>query len=324
MNYVTKKGTFPTLQEMRYAYLEADGPVPNLDPGHHAANAWDSTLLHASEVGYCQRRQMLRLSGAPPAIQANLTKANEQVMFWVANRLHGLAYSAMEWAGILIDHEASLMEPPWAGRADAIFRPDVNEEEAWLYDMKTVRPNAMKYSESFPKPAHCLQLGAYGSSLPHISKGIIEVVDRGGSNPPIECVINLGPWVAEASALMAETEGWMGKDELPPMLQEGFVPHYRKAPGQDYKDLKSVTYECSWECGFCEMHHTNPDDTTRPESPCKPPNHAPVEVAKVRTQKEGGGWAYNAGMAAGMNVTGIQQVIATFTPRVPVFGGEEE
>jgi hypothetical protein len=321
MIYTTDKGEFATLAELRFAYLKS-GEHIRLDPGHTGMDEWQPDKLHASQVGYCPRMQMYRFQGAPKKVQANLTQANEALMFWIAYRIHYLTYEAFEWAGILKGYEVSLMDGLWAGRADAIITPDGEDE--WLYDCKTTRPNAFKYSESFPKKEACLQLGSYGTARPEVKKGIVEYVDRGGSNIPIECVIDLAEWHEPALSRMSLLEQALeALPDLPPMLEESFVPHYRKAPKQDYKDLKSVTLECSWECGYCDWHHTNPDDTTRPESPCKPPNHPPIEVAKVRTQKEGGGWAFSAG-AAGMSVSGIQQVIATFTPRVPVIGGDEE
>jgi hypothetical protein len=328
MQYFTDKGEFATLQEMRFAYLKS-GEHIRLDPGHAGMDEWESDKLHASEVGSCARMQMLRLQGAPKKVQANLTQANDAILFWVAYRLHYLTYEAMQWAGILVGFEVSLFDGLWAGRADAIITPDVNDKaDEWLYDAKTTRPNAFKYTESFPKDQHCLQVATYGVKKTNISKAIIEYIDRGGSNPPVECVIDLERWHFAALDRMNVLEQYRvraleGDGELPPLLEEVYVPHYRKARGMDYKDLKSVTLECSWECGYCAFHHTFTDDATRPESPCKPPNHSPIEVAKVRTQKEGGGWAFSAG-AAGMSVSGIQQVIATFTPRVPVIGGDEE
>lgn len=332
MNLHTTQGDFKSFAELRYAFMQQNKaaiPVPT--------DEWESTTLHASEVGYCPRATMLRICGAPPKVQNNLTKANEALMFAMGYFAHYLTYAAMEWAGILVASEESLLDLPWSGRCDAIFLPDYEKpEDEWLYDAKTTRPNAFKYSESFPKEPHCLQVGAYATSLRcRFANGVIEYIDRGGSNPPVECVINLLEWAPKAQALMDEREAMyhecVGKDwkdaPLPPVLEEGFVPHYRKARGEEWKDLKSVTYDAPWQCSWCQMHHTNTDDTTRPESPCKPPNHAPIEVAKVRTQKEGGGWAYTAAgvaQAVKMDVTGIQQVIASFTPRVPVIGGEDE
>ena len=321
----TKKGDFPSFAELRYAYFKQNEDM-RLDPKHVDTNEWQSELLHASEVGACPRMQMLRISGAPKKIKANLTLATEELMFRVAYFVHYAGYEAMAWAGILVDHEVPLMEPPWAGRADALFTPDFeNPDDVWLYDAKTTRMGAFKYTESLPKEPHCLQLGAYGTALPDITNGVVEYIDRSGSVPAIECVVDLTKWEVPAQERMDALEQYReALPELPPMMPESFVAHYRKARNQPFKELASVTYDCSWQCSWCAFHHTNTDDTTRPDSPCKPPNHAPIEVAKVRTQKEGGGWAYNAAMAAGMNVSGIQQIIATFTPRVPIIGGGDE
>ena len=339
MKLITEKGEFESFAELRYGFMQQNKAAIPV-----STDEWESTTLHASEVGYCSRATMLRICGAPPKTQANLTQANEALMFAMGYFAHYLTYAAMEWAGILVASEESLLAEPWSGRCDAIFLPDcTHPEQEVLYDAKTTRPNAFKYADSFPKEQHCLQLGAYGTSArcTDILFGVIEYIDRGGSNPPVECHVNLLEWAPRAQALMDEREALyrecVGKDwkdaPLPPVLAEEYVPHYRKAPGQDYKDLKSVTYECSWECGYCKMHHTNVDDSTRPESPCKPPNHAPIEIAKVLPQKQGGGWSFaGAAMEAtgarpaveGMRMAGIQNVIAAFTPRVPVVGGEPE
>lgn len=313
MEYMTHKGEFATLQEMRYAYLTS-GLDMCIDPGHSEANEWDRSLLHASEVGYCPRMQMLRISGAPEKPQANLTRANEAVMFWTANRLHYLAFEAMEWAGVLDECEVSLMSPPWAGRADAILRPDVGEEETILYDMKTVRGNAMKYSESFPKEAHCLQLGAYATKAKP-KMGIIEYVDRSGSMPPIECVIDLEPWREKAAVRMAQMEDALAAmPDLPPTLPESFVAHFTKRRGQPYKDLTSVTYDCSWECGYCSFHHTDVTGKTSSDSPCKPPNHSPILCMKM----EKGSWRTLELRP------GLEEFLAAQVKTLPIIGGQDE
>ena len=328
MKLITEKGEFDSFAELRYAFIKQNKAAIPV-----STDEWESTTLHASEVGYCPRATMLRICGAPPKVQANLTQANEALLFAIAYFAHYLTYEAMKWAGILVASEEPLLDGLWSGRCDAIFLPDcAHPEQEMLYDAKTTRPNAFKYADSFPKEQHCLQLGAYGTSrrCTDILFAVIEYIDRGGSNPPVECHINLLEWTPKAQAKMDEREAMYhecaGKDwqdaPLPPVLAESYVPHYRKARGMEYKDLKSVTWECSWECSWCKLHHTHIDGSTRPDSPCKPPNHAPVEVAKMRTQKEGSGWGVSAG--AGMDVRGIQQVIATFTPRVPVVGGDEE
>ena len=327
----TTQGDFQTFAELRYAYWKQNEDM-KLDPKHVDTNEWQSELLHASELGGCRRATMLRICGAPKKIKANLTMATEELMFRVAYFVHYASYEAMAWAGILVGHEVPLLSPPWAGRADALFTPDFEKpDEVWLYDAKTTRMGAFKYTESLPKEPHCLQLGAYRTARPDITKGVIEYIDRSGSVPAIECIVDLTEWSEKARSEMAvlesdllECDGFSWENApLPPMLEESYVAHYRKKRGEPFKELTSVTYDCSWECGYCAYHHTEPDDSTRPESPCKPPNHTPIEIAKVRTQKEGGGWGFSPG-SAGMSVTGIQQVIATFTPRVPIVGGDEE
>jgi hypothetical protein len=256
--------------------------------------------------------QMLRISGAPKKVQANLTKANESVMFWVANRLHYLSFEAMEWAGILVDHELSLMSDPWAGRCDAIFKPDVDEAAKVLYDMKTVRGAAMKYSESFPKEAHCLQLGAYATKV-DVRVGVIEYVDRSGSMPPIECVVNLDEWKEKAQERMTALEAHLAAmPELPPVLPEQFVAHYAKKRNQPYKELTSVTYDTSWECGYCAWHHTDMEDRTLTTSPCKPPNHKPILCAK----RERGVWTFPNPVA------GLEGFLEAQEKTVPIIGGQ--
>jgi hypothetical protein len=298
MELITDKGTFETFAELRYGYLTS-GEHVHIDPGHAGMDEWESGKLHASEVGACPRKQLLRILGAPPKVQNNLTRANEALMFWIAYRVHYLTYEAMSWAGILYDCEVSLMSGVWAGRADAIFYPDVNDKEGMrIYDLKTVRPNAFRYAESYPKEQHCLQLGAYATRARVSPYGVIEYVDRGGSNIPIECPVDVAEWAGKATHNMQELESLLAgvegqpwdKAELPPVLPEHYVSHYRKARNQPYKDLTSVTLEPSWECSYCLMHHTMPDDSTRHDSPCTPPNHMPILIAKT----EKGQWVHTA------------------------------
>lgn len=313
MKYQTHKGEFETLQEMRYGYLQS-GEAMHIDPGHAEANEWERDKLHASEVGYCPRMQMLRISGAEVKPQANLTKANEAVMFWTANRLHYLAFEAMEWAGVLDECEVSLMSAPWAGRADAILFPNIEQSSKVLYDMKTVRGNAMKYTESFPKEAHCLQLGAYATKA-DCRVGIIEYVDRSGSMPPIECVVVLDEWKERAKHRMDLLQDQLeALPDLPPTLPEQFVAHYTKKRNQPYKELTSVTYDCSWECSYCSFHHTDTEGRTSSNSPCKPPNHAPVLCAK----REKGSWVYPKMEA------GLEEFLASHEKTIPVVGGQDE
>jgi len=314
MKLITNKGPFSTFAELRFAYLKS-GEDMGLDPKHVGSDEWDAGLLHASEVGYCPRMQCLRLGGAEKQVQANLTAANEALMFWVAYRIHYVTYEAMQWSGILCGHEVALFEEPWAGRADALFRPDIDDPQEWLYDCKTVRPNAMKYTESFPKEAHCLQLGAYASKVAAFD-GVIEYVDRGGSNPPIECVISLEPWVVRAMIRMNDIEDWTHRDELPPILEETFVPHYRKARGKDWKELVSITLDASWECSYCLAHHTDMEGRTLTTSPCQPHNHKPLEVGK----KEKGSWSF----PVARHHSGVLALLESLDPTLPLVGGQDE
>lgn len=281
MRLRTTQGVFDTLAELRYAYMQS-GEDMNLDPGHTGANDWESHKLHASEIGYCPRATAYRLLGAPKKVQANLTKANEALMFWQGYRIHYLTYEAMMWGGILVAYEVPVLDTEvWAGRADAIFLPDFqNEDEEWLYDAKTTRPNAFKFARSFPKEEACLQLGAYGTKRPNIHHGIIEYIDRGGSNIPVECEIDVDKWARFAAQRMVEREfvrdTIAGKDlktaTLPPVLEQEIVPEYRKARNMPYKDLKGACLKRNWQCSYCDYHATDPEtDETRLESICFPP-----------------------------------------------------
>lgn len=298
--YHTTRGDFPTLAEIRHAYLKS-GEDAKLDPKHVGANEWESNLLHASEVSFCPRATCLRILGAPKKTQGALTAANEALMFWVAYRIHYLTYEALDWAGMLVAHELSVMNKPWAGRVDAVIRPNVDEERTILFDAKTVRPGAFRYTEGFPKDDHCIQMGVYGTVRPE-TEALVEYIDRGGSNPPIECLFQLDGWSGKAQVKMTDLEGWYQGLEghelptapLPPVLPESFTPHYRKVKNKPVKKLTSVTHECAWQCSYCDFHHTDPTSgQTLIVSPCQPNNHEPVEIAKKLPQKDGGGWKFS-------------------------------
>ena len=211
-------------------------------------------------------------------------------MYWSGYRLHYLTYSALHWAGILTGYEERVELPePWTGRCDAIIQPNYEDDETILYDMKTVMPNALKYSYDMPKEKDCLQLGGYGTGMA-VAQGIVEYADRAGQNTPLECAVDMAHWADRARNRMSLLEALHAAlPTLPDILPARYVAHYRKARGKPYKELNSVTYEAPWECGYCDYHLTDKSGVTQRDSTCRPFNDKPLAAAKL----EGGSWHYD-------------------------------
>lgn len=294
MELVSERGTFPTMQALRAAYLKA--PDRRKFAIHYDGGEWDRNVIHASDAGACPRQVMYRLTGTPEKPRSESSEWNRTVMFESGYVFHFLTYSALRWAGLLVYHEKKLTMPYGiVGSCDAIFQPDYREEGLALYDCKTVMPNALKFSWDMPKVKDCLQVGAYALD-PHLEQmpilwGLIEYVDRAGSNTPLECIIDLEEWADKADQRLENINEW--KDQLkasvlPPEMAPRYVGHYSGGK------LESISYEPAWECGYCDFHLTKKERKVNPssgrmkeygwtqsDSVCKPFNVPPVTVATV-------------------------------------------
>jgi hypothetical protein len=291
MIFHSDKGEWDSLQELRAWYLTnpgCGGEAHNLDPGPFGQDDWQPDLLHASEIGGCPRASMYRLSHEDEKPRSESSKANRAIMFWSGYRLHYLTYSALNAAGLLVSHEQAVPLPDgWTGRLDALIQT-ASDSLPILYDCKTVLPNALKYSYDMPKDKDCLQLGVYAYALNHTSdgvkEGIIEYVDRAGSNSPLECYpIDLTNWRGEAQVAMAALE--KARDELPylpEILPPVYVGSYWKRRGENYRDLKTISYQPDWRCSYCDYHLHLKDTGTHSESSCKPFFEKPEEVASFK------------------------------------------
>lgn len=330
MRLVTKKGTFDSFATLRGAYINSKVDMA-LDPKHADPKEWADDKLHASEVGYCPRMQMLRLVGAPRKIKLALTQAMDDYMWWVGYRTHYLTYEAMDWAGILFSHETQLFDGLWAGSCDALFYPDVNQDELMGYDCKTTRPKGYNFAYEVPKEAHVLQVSTYGIKLPRVPNWVIEYIYFGSTKPPIECLVTVTDYQDAVLGRMLSLEAYRkaaleNPGDLPPVLTERFVPKYRKDNGQQTKSLVGISYSCSWECGYCDWHHTYPpkDENdkfppTREDSPCKPPWHEPLELLNI-TKKYG--YRYPNQCPAGD--AALAQFLDSQLKTVPIVGGQED
>jgi len=291
MNYVTDRGEFSSLQILRAAYLEApDWKQFWIDARTVTEQPWGKLLLHASDVGGCPRATMYRLLDTPEKPRGASSKANRAVMFWAGYHFHYLTYSALSWAGILACHEEPVeMDEGWSGTLDAEI---LVGDERILFDEKTVMPNALNYGFSLPKEKDCLQLATYGLTRSNVN-GLIEYCDRAGSNTPKECRVDLGQYSAAVGSHMSLLEDCRSAlPELPPVLEQAYVPHYAR-DGENMV-LKTVAVETPWNCGYCDYHLTQEERRMNPatgrmksyswtqaESTCKPRNAPPLVVAEL-------------------------------------------
>jgi hypothetical protein len=288
MKLITDRGEFDSLQMIRAAYLEAADRKQYRIP--YDGSEWVKGSLHASDVGGCPRAAMYRLLGTPDKPRSASSKANRAVMFWAGYEFHFLTYSALSWAGILNCHERTVPLPEgWTGTLDAEI---AQEDATYIFDEKTVLPNALNYSYSLPKTENCIQLCVYGDAVGNLN-GLIEYTDRAGSNTPKECPIDLGLYVGEKDRRMKMLEECRDTlPELPPVLDQAYVPHYTR--DGDYMIINTIAIETPWNCGYCDFHLTREErrvnpasgrmkkyDWTQPESTCKPPNAPAVDVAEL-------------------------------------------
>lgn len=282
MELTSDRGTFASFQHLRAAYLASkDGAKYWLDPGPFAQDDWQADVLHASEIGGCVRATMYRLLGTPEKPRSESSKANRAIMFWAGYRAHFLSYSALNWAGLLLAHEEKVALPDgWTGRLDARF---LNHSQEYVYDMKTVLPNALKYSYDMPKEKDCLQIGVYAGHT-GLGKAVIEYTDRAGSNTPMVCEVDGQEWAGKAAAMMVQFEEARDSlPDLPPTLDPVYSGSYWKRRGEPFRDLKSITYAAPWNCGYCDYHLTGLDGKTDSASACHPYNEPQKEVATFKT-----------------------------------------
>lgn len=334
MKLTSKRGTFASLQELRGAYLSAtDRAEYHLDPYPAQGDDWEDDHLHISELARCPRAPMLRFTGAPKRVRAPLTIANEEIMFWIGYRLHYLTYSALNWAGLLVSYEQPLFDPPWAGRADAFFRPDYRDDKLYGLDVKSYRPRSSKYAHTYPKKQDVWQVSGYATTRPGIGTWVIEYIAQGGSTAPVECLVDPHELHTPVTSRMAMLEE-LREDVLangiaaaPPPLPSTFVAHYRKARGRDEKELVSITIDSPWECSYCPYCHTEQPaherDTHPPlldSSPCRPDWHPPLTVAKrVR-----GTWHIDDHDGSRWNDDELRLFMDSQLTTIPLVGGQND
>lgn len=298
MKLVSERGEFSDFQALRAAYLEApDAREFWHDPLPLLQGEWEPGRIHASDAGACPRAVMYRLLGTPEKPRSKSSANNRRVMFWAGYALHALTYSALDWAGLLVEAERIVTLPfGISARCDALFRPDYQSADVWLYDCKTVLPNALKYGD-MPKEKDCLQLGAYAldPSLPILS-AVVEYVDRAGSNSPQMYEVNVDEWNPLAkkrlSLLHEMADAAVTVGLLPETTPAVYSGHY-SWDGQRMA-LDTIDYGPDWRCGYCDYHLTvkekrkNPNSGrmkewgwTHKDSTCRPYNLPPLSVAKI-------------------------------------------
>jgi len=284
MKYVSERGEFDSMQILVAAYLGSrDGGAYELSSSPFCRNEWEPDVLHASEVGSCPRAVAYRLSHEEEKPRGQASAANRAVMFDAAYFFHYRRYSSLNWAGLLVGHEEPVPLPDgWTGRYDAIFKPDYREERTILYDLKSVLPNALKYSYDMPKEKDGCQLCVYANAL-DMKEAMVEYADRAGSVTPLECPINPDDYLKQTMAAMAALE--KARDELPylpEILPPVYVGSYWKRRGANYRDLKTVSYQPDWRCSYCAYHLHLKDTGTHSESSCKPYFKPPEVVAEFK------------------------------------------
>jgi hypothetical protein len=284
----TDKGVFESFATLRLAYLKAyDGNPPIF--GYFNPEPWDKTTLHISELGKCARQQMMRLSGVKPKPETEKARANKELMFWQGNMIHALTVGAMDWAGILVDSEKPLEGLPegWSGHYDAVYK-DREYGRLMVWDGKTVRPNAFNYAHEWPKMEETWQIRGYLRFLPDVTAGIVEHIDRGGSNTPQTSLITRDDEQVNGRMLTLDT--YLDSIEvLPGMIPPEWKLTYRKVANEPIWRASAIYRQPSWQCEWCDYmygtkHKRTKQWTIPSSSPCKP-NLTKTQVAKVKNGK---------------------------------------
>ena len=284
----SKQGEYDSLAHLRYAYIEAMHGNPPIEK-YFNKDEWSEDTLHISELGKCARQQMYRLSGAQKQVKSVSTLANESLMFIQANWIHALTVGALDWAGIMVNYEASLPGLPegWSGHYDVTYE-DWETDTIVGWDGKTVRPNAFDYSVSWPKPEHVWQVQGYMRFLPWVSYWQIEYIDRGGANTPqVKAVHRDDAKIDDRMFALNVCRSAILDNPtlLPNMLEPEFSIYYRKVNNEPIRRVNSVFVGPSWQCEWCPYHHGMQDKktkewTTFESSPCKP-NLVKTQVGKA-------------------------------------------
>jgi hypothetical protein len=293
MTYLSKRGEFDTLQQLRCAYLQSDnGGEFWIDPGPFTEHGGKSDNMWLSEIGKCPRAVGYRLLGTKDKPRSSSSIANRQVMFWAGDRFQYLTYSALNWAGLLESYEQRVEISGWSGRYDAIFRQRNDSDRRTMFEQKTVLPNALKYRWDMPKRKDLLQASSYTAIVP-VDDLLLEYADRAGANTPKECPIAFdAQLIVDAQMNMVNLEQMRERlPELPDILEQTYAPRYKRDQTGTMV-LDAIDLVTPWDCGYCDYHLTkkerriNPASGrmkiygwTQPDSVCKPHNAPPVQVA---------------------------------------------
>ncbi len=220
--------------KMYDAFLEADWRAKG--------ETRQQDVFHASEIGFCQRKAIFRRSSIRLMPDAGRLRRFRQGTVVHSDYALALTESMAEAVRVEVSIDAGL-PPGWAGTCDAVYILEDGE----IADFKTVNANAFRYSSELPKPADCLQLGAYWYAYERqekvsIAGGKIVYIPLGAMDDPIECQVS-PHWKEEALRVMAAfDQSWSEylSDEVLPEM-----------PGPE---LKAKGWQQSWECNvaYCD------------------------------------------------------------------------
>lgn len=210
----------------------------------------DPKRLFVTDVGKCPRQVALRMMQADrkPVLP-------QQRMMWdLAEYIEETLMKALDVAGELESYQEPVVLPDrenWGGRMDIVRRVG---DKLQIVEVKTERSNSLKRNAdgnlayAHPKPNHVRQASIYHHYFDFGEDGelppVIWYAARGGSNLPVECVIDnvdFEPIRLEMDELDTVRDNL---PELPPML-----PKVIKETSYG-KVLKYVT---PWDCGYCDF-----------------------------------------------------------------------
>jgi hypothetical protein len=234
---------------------------------------------------------MLRASGAKKRYKSPEVEDNGEMRLFVGNSIHNLTYCALEWAGLLVEHERSVVFPDlMGGRFDCIYYDHVADRLV-LWDGKTVRGAKLReHRDELPSPKDVAQISSYA----HARKGwdvcCLEYIDREGENSPEMCFFAPGPAEHTEAEIAALIAAYHALPDLPdPIKPEVYVtrkqPRRRKtetyeqweARRAEERQMPSAVYlRRQWQCGWCDYR----DASCQPLGPEEPVKLADFEGLK--------------------------------------------
>ena len=217
-------------------------------------NSRDNSVLHVTDLAVtigegCPRQLWLKLKGA----DKKQLSAGMLLMFWHGKRIHVDLVDLLR-AGLPAEWEIVGVEVPMEfdeihGTADVVLKNTLTHEPI-VADFKTMRGRGFYFLKDEPKPAHKLQVQAYGYGLDVTRQydtdgGWVLYVDREGQNAMQQFPVARDDNAVNEAIVAAKLIRDMPKapDILNPVVKQGKPTKTKGIP---------ITVAMPWMCDYCD------------------------------------------------------------------------